>query len=152
MTDPVPASRRTLLAFLASLVPASLAPRPARADPLVPLRWKRRPLVVLAPAPDDPRLLRQRALVEAEAAAFAERDQVLVEVAGEAARIDGAEADGGAALRARFGVASEGFAVILVGKDGGEKARWSAPVSPGDVFARIDAMPMRRREMRDGRS
>ena len=41
------------------------------------------------------------------------------------------------------------FAAVLVGKDGGEKFRSEGPVSPEVLFEIIDAMPMRRREMRD---
>jgi hypothetical protein len=38
------------------------------------------------------------------------------------------------------------FAVILIGRDGGEKARWSEPVAATEIWERIDAMPMRRAE------
>ena len=51
------------------------------------------------------------------------------------------------ALRARFEVPSDGFAVILVGKDGLEKLRGTAPIEMAKIFETIDAMPMRRQEM-----
>ena len=51
--------------------------------------------------------------------------------------------------RKRFGIGGETFAVVLVGKDGGEKFRSTEPVEPEDLFDRIDAMPMRRREVRE---
>jgi hypothetical protein len=38
--------------------------------------------------------------------------------------------------------------VILFGKDGTIKAKWSEPVSFKEVFELIDAMPMRKAEMR----
>ena len=37
---------------------------------------------------------------------------------------------------------------ILVGKDGGVKLRQNAQVKLNDIFALIDAMPMRQEEMR----
>ena len=40
------------------------------------------------------------------------------------------------------------FTVVLVGKDGGEKYRSHRPLSTAELFALIDAMPMRRAEMR----
>lgn len=40
------------------------------------------------------------------------------------------------------------FEVSLIGKDGGVKSRWSAPVGPAEVFSVVDAMPMRRAEAR----
>jgi len=41
------------------------------------------------------------------------------------------------------------FAVILIGRDGGEKARWTEPVAATEIWERIDAMPMRRAEMEE---
>jgi Domain of unknown function (DUF4174) len=39
------------------------------------------------------------------------------------------------------------FTVILIGKDGGEKYRSARPITSTQLFALIDAMPMRRSEM-----
>ena len=55
-----------------------------------------------------------------------------------------------AATRDRFGVAPDNLTVLLVGKDGTVKHRSSEPVDPEEIFSLVDAMPMRRREMRDG--
>jgi hypothetical protein len=100
---------------------------------LAALRWAARPVLVFA-AGDDPRLAEQLALFEANAADMAARRTVVV--------VDGGE---GGALRARF--APDGFAVVLVGLDGGEKFRASAVVDPDRLDALIDRMPMRRREL-----
>ena len=51
-------------------------------------------------------------------------------------------------MRAFFGVES-GYSLLLVGKDGGEKRRELLPVSVHKIYAQIDGMPMRQREMRD---
>ena len=40
------------------------------------------------------------------------------------------------------------FTVVLIGKDGGEKFRAGKPTQAEEFFALIDAMPMRRAEMR----
>jgi len=53
-------------------------------------------------------------------------------------------------LRDRFSVPPVAFRVILVGKDGTEKQRSAEPVSIRSIFDRIDAMPMRQREMDEG--
>jgi hypothetical protein len=50
-------------------------------------------------------------------------------------------------LRRRFGVNKGTFTVVLVGKDGGVKLERSGPVSLSVIFALIDSMPMRHREM-----
>ena len=52
-------------------------------------------------------------------------------------------------LRRHFAVPDDGFAAILVGKDGTEKLRSDTPVTPVTLFAAIDAMPMRQQELRD---
>jgi hypothetical protein len=40
------------------------------------------------------------------------------------------------------------FTVVLIGKDGSEKFRSHEPVGPAQLFALIDAMPMRQAELR----
>ena len=45
-------------------------------------------------------------------------------------------------------VLAEPFTVILIGKDGGEKYRSANLLTTGKLFAIIDAMPMRRAEMK----
>ena len=42
-----------------------------------------------------------------------------------------------------------GSQVLLIGKDGGVKLRSTEPVSTDELFALIDSMPMRRREMEE---
>jgi len=54
-----------------------------------------------------------------------------------------------AAVRERFRVERADFTVILVGKDGGEKLRDSKPLPFARLQATIDAMPMRRQEMKE---
>jgi hypothetical protein len=53
------------------------------------------------------------------------------------------------ALRRRFSVQSGRFAVILIGKDGGVKMVREHEADLQEIFDRIDAMPMRQREMRE---
>ena len=43
------------------------------------------------------------------------------------------------------------FSIVLIGKDGGEKLRRHTPLAPEEFFALVDAMPMRRAEMREKR-
>ena len=44
---------------------------------------------------------------------------------------------------------SEAFRVELTGKDGGVKARWDNLVGVTELWARIDSIPTRRRELRE---
>ena len=52
-------------------------------------------------------------------------------------------------LRVEYLTGADEFAVVLIGRDGGEKLRRASPISAEELFATIDEMPMRRRELRD---
>lgn len=122
---------------------------PAIAGPLDPHRWERRLLIVFADSGDDPALADQRARIAADEAGFDDRRLLLITVIGDDAQTGDAPGPDGSALRQRFGVA-RGFTAVLVGLDGGEKARTStAAFTMSDLFAQIDRMPMRRRELRE---
>jgi len=99
-------------------------------DTLAPYGWEARPIVVFAVA-GDPRLERQLAAFAGVTDALRERRNLVV-----------VDTNGTSALRERFG--PEGFTVILVGLDGGEKARQQGVVSGDEFEDAIDAMPMRR--------
>ena len=95
-------------------------------------------LVVVVGRTDDPRALRQHAVLEQDAAALRERDVVVQALTPGAARRE----------RPELGVPSgSAFAVLLVGRDGGVKMRRDAPVAASEITALIDTMPMRRSEM-----
>ncbi|MGR3359827.1 MAG: DUF4174 domain-containing protein [Paracoccus sp. (in: a-proteobacteria)] len=133
MTRTLPISALAL-AFWPVLAPAGsgqggTTPQPIRADTLERLRWQARPVVILA---ERAPLAAQVLALTSEPAALAERDIVLL-----------IEGPGAGPLRDQAG---SGFAVLLIGKDGGVKRIWHEPVDPEDIFALIDAMPMRRRE------
>ncbi|MBA2616536.1 MAG: DUF4174 domain-containing protein [Rubrobacter sp.] len=100
-----------------------------------------RHLLVFAPSADHEAYASQRDLLEGHGAASEDRD-LLAESFFE----DGSEKS--AAARSRFEVEDGAFTAVLVGKDGGEKFRSTEPVLPEKLFDLIDAMPMRRCEIR----
>lgn len=120
---------------------------------LADLRWSHRPLLLFAPTPDDRGLAAMLERLEQLAGGVADRQMALIVVTGDAGTIDGAPLTGEAVARLREEYAPERtrLTVVLVGKDGGEKARRVGPVPPETFFAQIDAMPMRRQEVRDRR-
>ena len=125
------------LAFLGLTLPGlAVLPGVAQAagGGLDGLRWKARPVVILSDRHGDPRIAAQRAALEADAGGASSRAiAVLTEDAG------------AGALHRRLGV--KGFAVVLIGKDGGVKSVWRQAVGAARIFTVIDAMPMRRQEM-----
>ncbi len=103
------------------------------ADTLAPYRWEARPILVFA-REGQPELQAQLDAFAGNAAGLADRRNMII-----------LDTNAASALRERF--RPDGFTVILVGLDGGEKARQSGVV-PADAFdAQIDAMPMRRRKL-----
>ena len=118
------------------------------------LAGRNRPLLVFAPAEDDPRYVKQRHALQDRLAAAGMIDRTIVVVAafeaGPGREGDAPIAEAAAAtLRRTYKVGRGEFAAVLVGKDGGEKHRWAEPVAAQEVFGKVDAMPMRQQEVRD---
>jgi hypothetical protein len=143
------ATTTSLLATAAALMTASVLATPAVAS-MSDYRWKKRPLVVFAGTGADERLSAQKNAVTANRGGFAERDMVVIWVVGDRVSTDLGPAPGltAAALRSRYGVDAKSFRSLLIGKDGGVKISSANPITAGTLFATIDAMPMRRDEMR----
>ncbi len=103
--------------------------------------WQKRPVVV---AGEADAVATQVAVLEADAAGFAERAMVVVPVTG--------NGPAAASIRDRFGIdPTHRLTVLLVGKDTGVKRREvdpAEPVTAASLFAEVDRMPMRRREVR----
>jgi hypothetical protein len=112
----------------------------ADADPLARYRWNARVLVVFAADEGDPQLTRQKGLLVGARHGVAERDLVVLEAVGSSSEAD--------RLRRQLGVPGGEFRAVLVGKDRGAKLTDTAAIAPDRLFATIDAMPMRRQEMR----
>ena len=87
---------------------------------------EKRVLIVSAPAQTDDAYRTQAALLLPAWAGLIERDFV---------------------VQTTFGAKT--FSVVLIGKDGGEKLRRAVPIPTAELFALVDAMPMRRAEMRE---
>jgi hypothetical protein len=129
---------------------AALAQNVSAPVTLAQMRDRLRPLLIFAPVPNDPRLLDEVRMVTEHAAEAADRDLVpvaVVEHGDPAASHRLADGDIAEARR-RFHVGSGEFAVVLVGKDGGEKLRAGKPIPFARLRETIDAMPMRRDEMK----
>ena len=114
------------------------------------LRWSKRVLLVLTPTVDDPRALALSEALARRACGALERDLVLMQIpATGPASLSGKPLSQrqAASIRERIGEDSA-FLVLLLGKDGGVKLREASVPDLDTVFALIDAMPMRREEMR----
>ena len=113
-------------------------------------QWNQRVLVLVAPASDDPELTAQRHWLEGRRAALADRDMLVIEVwadAGLAGDQPLSSVDA-AGLRDRLQVAPGDRLQLLIGKDGGIKRRAALNTDLSESLEQIDAMPMRRQEIR----
>jgi hypothetical protein len=111
----------------------------SKATPLDEFHWKNRVLIVSAPAVDGAAEEQRRIYHSVEQGMF-ERQIVLAEALDDSER----------SRQIRSGVSADGrrFQVFLVGKDGHTAFSSGRPLSAAELFARVDAMPMRQDEMR----
>ena len=93
---------------------------------LTPYQWKNRVLLITAPNQEDTNYRNQAAALMSVYPGLMERDLIVLTTFEAAA-----------------------FTVTLIGKDGGVKLKRDEMLSSAELFAIIDAMPMRRAEMRD---
>jgi hypothetical protein len=130
------------------LASTCLAASAAQDKPLTAERWRTRPLVVVAPAADDPLQVQDELRRDRALAAFQEREMLLFTVIGGEGRRDGQPLTSNQtrSLLTALGATATGPATLyLIGKDGGIKlSERGDKVSLEAVFGEIDKMPMRR--------
>jgi hypothetical protein len=140
---------------LLALAWVSVAHAQTRAELLAGLRWDYRVLLVFAPSEQSAELHAQRAQLRSQMAELRERDLLLIEVVADRVGLDPVAPPNlldvsAAGLREHFGVDDRSFAVLLVGKDGQRKLFQTELLPVAALFGVIDAMPMRREEIRQG--
>ena len=136
-----------LVVLVASTAPGSAA---AAAAELSDSLWERRPQLVFAPTGIDPRLVETLRRIEATRCDFDSRDMVLGLVVAEGtSTLDGhaIDVDESRRLMNQYAIGDNTFSVLLIGKDGGEKLRVNEVPDLQSIYAVIDGMPMRSREM-----
>ena len=114
-------------------------------------RWKNRPLLIFAPSETDQTYLELEHALGRSGDKLQDRDMVVFRLfASGRGKTDAAclGQDEVRSLYQRFDVPGHSLTVILLGKDGGEKTRQVGQFDLQAIFDRIDAMPMRQREMR----
>ncbi|MEP0155924.1 DUF4174 domain-containing protein [Pseudophaeobacter sp.] len=102
--------------------------------------WHKRPIVVFADSPEDPRFKEQMILLTSEAEALLERDVVV---------LTDTTPKPTSALRKQL--RPRGFMLVLVGKDGGVKLRKPHPWTVRELSRTIDKFQDRLREVEDRR-
>lgn len=142
--------RRLALVLVVLVMTTALGSATAGAAELSDYLWDRRPLLVFAPTDRDPRVGETLSRIEATRCDFVGRDMVFGLVVTEGnSTLDGQGiiADESRRLRNQYAIGETAFGVLLIGKDGGEKLRVNEVPDLQAIYAVIDGMPMRSREM-----
>jgi len=102
--------------------------------------WVKRPIIVFADSPADPRYIQQMEFLNAQIDELAERDVVVL-----------TDTDPSAKSALRDKLHPRGFMMVLIGKDGTIYLRKPLPWDVREISRTIDKMPMRKQEIRDRR-
>lgn len=158
----IPAALASLAAVpLAAQEPSLLVPENPVSEPVVPdpeavadavirdvgdtvlsdFLWLKRPIVVFADSPADPRYVQQMQNFSLRLGDLAERDVVVLTDTDPAAK---------SALREKL--RPRGFMWVLIGKDGEIELRKPLPWDVREISRTIDKMPIRQQEIRDRRA
>lgn len=100
--------------------------------------WLKRPIVVFADSPADPRYVQQMQFIADRPDALEDRDVVVLTDTDPAAR---------SALRREL--RPRGFMLVLIAKDGTRVLRKPFPWSVRELSRSIDKLPVRQQEIRD---
>ncbi|MEQ8898075.1 MAG: DUF4174 domain-containing protein [Roseovarius sp.] len=102
--------------------------------------WTKRPLVVFADSPADPRYVQQMEYINERLDDLDRRDVVIL-----------TDTERGADTALRRELRPRGFMLVLIGKDGTIYLRKPLPWSVREISRVIDKLPMRQQEVRDRR-
>jgi len=103
------------------------------------LLWIKRPLVVFADTPADPRFIEQMELLTQRPEALLERDVVIL-----------FDTDPDARSAVRTALRPRGFALVVVAKDGSVGLRRPGPRDVREIIRAIDNFQLRQEELRQG--
>jgi len=114
--------------------------------------WKNRLLLLFTPSLDGPEYIKLKEDISNQEEEVKDRDLLVFHILenGET-KLENSPLpeSSGDYLREKFSTTPGAFTVLLIGKDGGVKLRREGGVELADIFALIDTMPMRQREMRE---
>ena len=130
---------KRLILAVTTLTGMTMTTNDVEAAPLDQFLWKNRVLVVVAPL-RDPMGEQQRRIYNSVVKGMSERAIVLSEA------VDGSKRS--RRIRSQLGADGKRFQVFLVGKDGNTAISSDETVSAHHLFGRVDAMPLRRDELR----
>ena len=139
-----------LLAMLLFGLAAGPADAQSKAD-LEQYQWENRLVLIFAPSDQDGVYQQLKEQLQTSARELVDRDLLVFHLFAEGkGRVNEALISEGSvrSLYQEYDIRDESLTVVLIGKDGGEKLRQVDGFDVQSIIDRIDAMPMRQREMR----
>ncbi|MBV2360481.1 DUF4174 domain-containing protein [Thalassococcus sp. CAU 1522] len=121
--------------------PAETMIRPAGDVTLAEYQWIKRPVIVFADSPADPRFVQQMQFISDRLDALAERDVVVI-----------TDTDPASRSEVRQKLRPRGFMLVVMAKDGTIVIRKPAPWDVREISRSIDKLPLRQQEIRDRRA
>ena len=119
--------------------------------PFSDLIWKNRIIVVFADDFDEAYYKNQIEVLKVDTIDLKERYLIVLGVSKALVKAEYGSSSNtydAKAIRDYYEISDGVNSTILIGKDSGEKKRWSTLVERNNIFGLIDAMPMRKSEMR----
>jgi len=141
--------RILLTALLLGLTAGPADARP-KAD-IEQYQWENRLLLVFAPSDQDAAYQNLKARLQASTRELLDRDLLVFHLFAQGqgwVEETLVSEDSVRSLYQEYDIRVGTLTVVLIGKDGGEKMRQTHGFDLQSIFDRIDAMPMRQREMR----
>ena len=115
-------------------------------------QWHNRLLFLVAPDSSTPAVAQARDNLERRFEDVVDRDLLVIQLFLNGQSLVGDRpitVSEAAQLRLELGIDSDEQLLVLIGKDGGEKRRAPLLTDVQEIFTQIDAMPMRRNEIRE---
>ncbi|HDZ15557.1 hypothetical protein LCGC14_1093240 [marine sediment metagenome] len=114
-------------------------------------QWKNRILLLVDKSSSSEALISQLEVLNADKKALKERDLIIFRITPDEVLTSNGEKTkiGQNEIYKNYNLESNFKGVILLGKDGGVKMRQPFEVKTQKIFALIDGMPMRKREIRE---
>lgn len=137
----------TFLALCLSMLSTSILAQ--KSAILAKYQWKNRIVLVFSPSEKNKIYQMQQLTLAKDMEGIKERDIIVFDIFekfGKTLDKQTLSHEDCLYLRERFRIGEEEFCIVLIGKDGGEKYRKNTIFSSEELFAVIDAMPMRRAE------
>lgn len=140
-----------LILLILTMVTSSLMAYSQSLEIPGPYKWKNRILLVFSPD-ESTNIEKQLSVFSKHQEGMQERDLLVFEITNGSVHHPDGGRDGKKVadnLRDKYRIAENQFSVILIGKDGTEKLRQNEVLDAETLFTIIDAMPMRKQEIKN---